>query len=57
MYANDSEVTGNVSIGNDLGYAVMFSKRVKVIDNLSVDDREHGMMLNYANKSARSPAT
>ena len=51
MYANDSEVTGNVSIGNDLGYAVMFSKRVKVADNVSIGDREHGVMLNYANRS------
>jgi nitrous oxidase accessory protein len=51
MYANQSEVSGNVSIGNDLGYAVMFSKRVKVINNLSVDDREHGIMMNYTNNS------
>ncbi|MDV7143279.1 nitrous oxide reductase family maturation protein NosD [Tropicimonas sp. TH_r6] len=51
MYANQSEVTGNVSIGNDLGYAVMFSKRVKVADNISIDDREHGVMMNYANHS------
>ncbi|MDQ2090092.1 nitrous oxide reductase family maturation protein NosD [Marimonas arenosa] len=51
MYANDSEVSGNVSIGNHLGYAVMFSKRVRVIDNVSIDDREHGVMLNYANQS------
>lgn len=51
MYANQSEVSGNVSIGNDLGYAVMFSKRVKVIGNLSVNDREHGIMMNYTNNS------
>ena len=51
MYANDSEVSGNISIGNHLGYAVMFSKRVKVIGNVSIDDREHGVMLNYANRS------
>ncbi|MEP2531567.1 nitrous oxide reductase family maturation protein NosD [Shimia sp.] len=51
MYANDSEVTGNVSIGNDLGYAVMFTSRVKVIGNVSIDDREHGVMFNYANDS------
>lgn len=50
MYADDSEVTGNVSIGNDLGYAVMFSTRVKVADNVSIGDREHGVMLNYANR-------
>ncbi len=51
MYANNSEVTGNTSIGNDLGYAVMFSKRVKVADNISIGDREHGVMMNYANNS------
>ena len=51
MYANQSEVSGNVSIGNDLGYAVMFSKRVKVTNNLSLNDREHGIMMNYTNNS------
>lgn len=51
MYANDSEVSGNLSIGNHLGYAVMYSKRVKVLDNISVDDRQHGVMLNYTNGS------
>ncbi len=50
MYADNSEVTGNVSIGNDLGYAVMFSTRVKVMNNVSINDREHGVMLNYTNK-------
>ncbi|MRU15767.1 nitrous oxide reductase family maturation protein NosD [Roseovarius sp. A21] len=51
MYANDSEVSGNISIGNHLGYALMFSDRVKVLDNLSLNDRDHGLMLNYANSS------
>lgn len=51
MYVNNSEVSGNISIGNDLGYAVMFSKRVRVANNLSVGDREHGIMMNYANHS------
>lgn len=51
MYANMSEVSGNVSIGNHLGYAVMYSKRVKVRDNISINDAEHGVMLNYANSS------
>ena len=51
MYADDSEVSGNLSIGNDLGYALMFSKRLKVIGNVSIDDAEHGIMLNYANSS------
>jgi len=51
MYADKSEVTGNVSIGNHLGYAVMFSTRVKVLDNVSISDRDHGVMMNYTNKS------
>lgn len=51
MHANDSEVIGNISIGNDLGYAVMFSKRVRIIGNISIGDAEHGIMLNYANSS------
>ncbi|MFD3191485.1 nitrous oxide reductase family maturation protein NosD [Sedimentitalea sp. HM32M-2] len=51
MYANQSEVSDNVSIGNDLGFAVMFSKKVKVVGNLSQNDREHGIMLNYTNHS------
>lgn len=49
MYANNSEVSGNRSIGNDLGYAIMFSDRVRLRDNLSRNDREHGVLLNYAN--------
>ncbi|MGI9414812.1 MAG: nitrous oxide reductase family maturation protein NosD [Hyphomicrobiales bacterium] len=49
MYTNRSEVTGNRSIGNHIGYALMFSKRLKVHGNLSLGDRDHGIMLNYAN--------
>ncbi|TCL01168.1 nitrous oxidase accessory protein [Shimia isoporae] len=51
MYADRSEVSGNISINNDLGYAVMFTSNVEVKDNVSINDREHGVMLNYANRS------
>ncbi len=51
MNTNDSEVSGNVSIGNHLGYAIMFSNRVVIRGNLSLGDRDHGVMLNYANSS------
>ena len=51
MYTNDSEVSGNISIGNHLGFALMFSDRIKVTNNLSLRDRSHGMMLNYANNA------
>lgn len=51
MYTHDSEVSGNISIGNHLGFAIMFSDRVQVLNNLSLGDREHGLMLNYANSA------
>ncbi len=51
MYANDSDVTGNLSIGNHLGFAIMFSSRVSIVRNTSINDRDHGIMLNYANSS------
>lgn len=51
MYTNDTEVRANVSIGNHLGFAIMFSDRVTLSDNLSLGDRSHGIMLNYANNS------
>ena len=51
MYTDDSVLTGNVSRGNDLGYALMFSHRLEVRGNLSDGDRDHGILLNYANGS------
>lgn len=49
MYTPNSEVVGNVSIGNTLGFAIMFSDRVLVADNQSLADRTHGLILNFAN--------
>lgn len=51
MYGNDGTVSGNVSIGNDIGYALMFSNRLKVEGNVSIGDRQHGLLLNYANSA------
>jgi nitrous oxidase accessory protein len=51
MYTNDSELSGNVSRGNHVGYAIMFSHRLNVRDNLSDGDRDHGFLFNYANSS------
>ena len=49
MYTNDSEISGNVSIGNHIGYAIMFSNRLVIRNNASDRDRDHGMLLNSAN--------
>lgn len=51
MYTNDSEISGNVSRGNHIGYALMFSHGLVVRGNLSEGDRDRGIMLNYANNS------
>ena len=54
MYANNSLVTGNISMGNHLGYAIMYSDHVRIEGNLSTGDRDHGIMMNYTNKSTVS---
>lgn len=51
MYTNDSEVSGNTSLGNHAGFVIMFSDRLKVRGNLSAGDRDQGLLLNYANES------
>lgn len=49
MHGNSGVIERNVSEGNDIGYALMFSDRLKVRSNVSIGDRNHGLMLNYAN--------
>jgi len=51
MYTNNSEVSGNISEGNHVGYALMFSKKLVIKGNKSIGDRDHGILLNYANSS------
>lgn len=48
MYANDGEITGNISRGNIIGYALMFSKHLVVRDNISDHDRDRGLLFNGA---------
>ena len=52
MYTNRSAVRRNISIGNDIGFAIMYSRRIEVTGNLSRGDREHGLLLNFANRSS-----
>ena len=51
MSANDNEISGNVSIRNRVGFALMYSKNLKVFRNLSVADLSHGLMLHTTHKS------
>lgn len=51
MYTSDSVIEGNVSVDNTVGYAIMFSDRVKILGNVSDGDRDLGVMLNSSNYS------
>lgn len=51
MYTNDSVVSDNISLGNHVGFALMFSRNLTVKRNISIGDRDHGILLNYANDS------
>jgi nitrous oxidase accessory protein len=57
MYTNDGEITKNVSKGNIIGYALMFSKRLIVRDNVSDHDRDRGILFNSTNLSEISGNT
>jgi nitrous oxidase accessory protein len=49
MYTGDGEITNNVSKGNIIGYAFMFSNRLIVRDNVSDHDRDRGLLFNASN--------
>ncbi len=51
MHTNNSEVSNNISINNHVGYALMFSTRLKASGNLSKGDRDRGLAFNFANYS------
>lgn len=51
MYTNDSLVEDNISIGNHLGFALMYSDRITAKGNISIKDRDYGVMLNYTKGS------
>lgn len=49
MYTNNSQLIGNRSVQNHIGYALMSSTRLLVEDNVSSGDRDRGLLFNYAN--------
>ena len=51
MYANDSEVSNNISVNNHVGFALMFSDRITAKNNLSSGDDKRGLFFNFANYS------
>ena len=51
MYADDSQVTDNLSTRNHIGFALMYSRGLLVRGNRSLGDRDRGFLLNYTNQS------
>ena len=51
MNTSDSEVIDNDSRDNSMGYAIMFSDRLRVTGNRSENDRDYGFLFNSANRS------
>jgi nitrous oxidase accessory protein len=49
MYTGDTEIVGNASQGNIIGYAFMFANRLIVRDNVSDRDRDRGILFNASN--------
>jgi nitrous oxidase accessory protein len=51
MYTHQSEISGNTSINNHVGYALMNSNKLKVSGNTSRGDRDRGILFNFTNYS------
>jgi nitrous oxidase accessory protein len=51
MYTHQSEVSGNTSTDNHVGYALMYSNNLKVFNNTSENDRDRGILFNFTNYS------
>lgn len=51
MFTQDSEVRGNISHDNEIGYALMYSERLTVEDNIALGSEAHGLLLNSVNRS------
>jgi len=51
MYTHDSTVSGNLSRGNHVAYALMYSNKLEVHRNVSEGDRDRGLFLNFTNDS------
>ncbi|MCM0613119.1 nitrous oxide reductase family maturation protein NosD [Marinobacter sediminum] len=51
MYSMDNLIEGNVTRGTRTGYALMQSKRLKVINNRSENDENYGILMNFITQS------
>jgi nitrous oxidase accessory protein len=50
MYSKQGTIADNISLGNHIGYALMYSDGLTVTGNVSMRDRDEGLALNTARK-------
>ncbi|WP_353172924.1 nitrous oxide reductase family maturation protein NosD [Paracandidimonas soli] len=51
MYTDNSEVSDNISIGNEIAYALMFSRFLTVRNNIGMGNMNQGLQLNGTQQS------
>lgn len=51
MWTDGGTVSDNLSEGNMVGFAIMFSRQLTITGNLSRGDSDHGLLLNFANNA------
>ncbi len=51
MYTHDSDISKNISVNNHVGFALMFSDRIRAVGNQSVGDHKRGLFFNFTNYS------
>jgi len=51
MYTHDSDISNNISVNNHVGFALMFSDRIRASGNQSIGDHERGLFFNFTNYS------
>jgi nitrous oxidase accessory protein len=51
MWTDGGTVIDNLSEGNVVGFAIMYSRQLTISGNISRDDQAHGLLLNFANNA------
>ncbi|HXP96469.1 MAG TPA: nitrous oxide reductase family maturation protein NosD, partial [Telmatospirillum sp.] len=51
MWTDGGTVTDNLSEGNVVGFALMYSRQLTVTGNISRNDQAHGLLLNFVNNA------
>ncbi|MDR3439373.1 nitrous oxide reductase family maturation protein NosD [Telmatospirillum sp.] len=51
MWTDGGTITDNLSEGNVVGFALMYSRQLTIVGNVSRHDQAHGLLLNFVNNA------